>query len=101
MRQPFGGPLERRGQVEDDLAILADDDAAVRKAAPVEVAMEAEVQRLRLVAAAQEIGVERMHLLVGIDRACGGGHRLRDRSEESRVGKECVSTCRSRWSPYT
>src|SRR3546814_17223179 len=22
------------------------------------------------------------------------------RSEESRVGQECVSTCRSRWSPY-
>src|SRR3546814_18979163 len=28
--------------------------------------------------------------------------KLRDtRSEERRVGKECVSTCRSRWSPYT
>src|SRR3546814_13300477 len=24
--------------------------------------------------------------------------RLRERSEERRVGKECVSTCRSRWS---
>src|SRR3546814_15126339 len=24
----------------------------------------------------------------------------RPRSEERRVGKECVSTCRSRWSPY-
>src|SRR3546814_16650461 len=24
----------------------------------------------------------------------------RDRSEERRVGKECVSTCRYRWSPY-
>src|SRR3546814_21092155 len=24
----------------------------------------------------------------------------RHRSEERRVGKECVSTCRSRWSPY-
>src|SRR3546814_9100809 len=29
------------------------------------------------------------------------GHRHCDlRSEERRVGKECVSTCRSRWSPY-
>src|SRR3546814_14071039 len=27
-------------------------------------------------------------------------HRCRPRSEERRVGKECVSTCRSRWSPY-
>src|SRR3546814_12127420 len=25
---------------------------------------------------------------------------LDSRSEERRVGKECVSTCRSRWSPY-
>src|SRR3546814_9120292 len=31
-------------------------------------------------------------LLTFIDRAT--------RSEERRVGKECVSTCRSRWSPY-
>src|SRR3546814_7605014 len=28
------------------------------------------------------------------------GRRLTSRSEERRVGKECVSTCRSRWSPY-
>src|SRR3546814_12113871 len=25
---------------------------------------------------------------------------VESRSEERRVGKECVSTCRSRWSPY-
>src|SRR3546814_2052793 len=30
-------------------------------------------------------------------RDAGGGAR---RSEERRVGTECVSTCRSRWSPY-
>src|SRR3546814_6679636 len=34
----------------------------------------------------------------------GDGRRidrnLVGRSEERRVGKECVSTCRSRWSPY-
>src|SRR3546814_5081367 len=27
-------------------------------------------------------------------------HSSFSRSEERRVGKECVSTCRSRWSPY-
>src|SRR3546814_9056772 len=36
--------------------------------------------------------------------SCAGSPRRRVvppcRSEESRVGKECVSTCRSRWSPY-
>src|SRR3546814_13890982 len=31
-------------------------------------------------------------------RAYGAGGAAR--SEERRVGKECVSTCRSRWSPY-
>src|SRR3546814_17753229 len=32
---------------------------------------------------------------------CGsGGVLIQGRSEESRVGKEWVSTCRSRWSPY-
>src|SRR3546814_3686831 len=29
-----------------------------------------------------------------------GCRRAAGRSEERRVGKECVSTCRSRWSPY-
>ena len=30
----------------------------------------------------------------------GAMKSLLTRSEERRVGKECVSTCRSRWSPY-
>src|SRR3546814_8213758 len=30
----------------------------------------------------------------------GENKRQRGRSEERRVGKECGSTCRSRWSPY-
>src|SRR3546814_17823159 len=39
------------------------------------------------------------------DAAAGDGagrqpDQLAARSEERRVGKECVSTCRSRWSPY-
>src|SRR3546814_13257959 len=37
--------------------------------------------------------------MVGIGFGLGGSVLL-DRSEERRVGKECVSTCRSRWSPY-
>src|SRR3546814_12682716 len=49
------------------------------------------------------------HLLAG-KALESGGHTVDDarlvtmsypdRSEERRVGKECVSTCRSRWSPY-
>src|SRR3546814_6772614 len=33
-------------------------------------------------------------------RSMPGRSTLTTRSEERRVGKECVSTCRSRWSPY-
>src|SRR3546814_15286407 len=33
-------------------------------------------------------------------RAGGAGAGGGDRSEERRVGKECVRTCRSRWWPY-
>src|SRR3546814_2480906 len=47
-----------------------------------------------------------LHLYVhpqDIDALEGDRRHTRDhdcRSEERRVGKECVSTCRSRWSPY-
>src|SRR3546814_17177917 len=34
------------------------------------------------------------------DRMNDRFQRRSARSEERRVGKECVSTCRSRWSPY-
>src|SRR3546814_18096632 len=42
---------------------------------------------------------------VGADAGSGRGLQrystnAGNRSEERRVGKECVSTCRSRWSPY-
>src|SRR3546814_5196045 len=37
---------------------------------------------------------------VGRDRRRPGPGSRTLRSEERRVGKECVSTCRSRWSPY-
>src|SRR3546814_16479330 len=34
------------------------------------------------------------------ERVNPNGGSVALRSEERRVGKECVSTCRSRWSPY-
>src|SRR6059058_4613136 len=33
-------------------------------------------------------------------RLCPHAAVVPPRSEERRVGKECVTTCRSRWSPY-
>src|SRR3546814_9951169 len=35
-----------------------------------------------------------------VDEALARFDQLERRSEERRVGQECVSTCRSRWSPY-
>src|SRR3546814_19120510 len=61
---------------------------------------------------AERLGVHEMpelerymlHLLAELDRelrnaANGFEFNRYIRSEERRVGKECVSTCRSRWSP--
>src|SRR3546814_15480755 len=42
----------------------------------------------------------RIGLDIADDREVERGEHQRVRSEERRVGKECVSTCRSRWSPY-
>src|SRR3546814_14951333 len=54
------------------------------------------------IVARQNIGAE--VAVVGNARVDHGHDRTRTigqvRSEERRVGKECVSTCRSRWSPY-
>src|SRR3546814_11064770 len=45
--------------------------------------------------------IARRLAILWIERKKGrAGSRLHGRSEERRVGKECVSTCRSRWSPY-
>src|SRR3546814_13871414 len=44
----------------------------------------------------QPARIEGGRLKYGPDRPRGRGFR----SDERRVGKECVSTCRSRWSPY-
>src|SRR3546814_13856672 len=57
---------------------------------------EPEIEQLRC---PHEAGVlHRLRIaLIAFARA---GLAAEDRSEERRVGKECVSTCRSRWSPY-
>src|SRR3546814_18243077 len=46
---------------------------------------------------------DRRVLALGREQGLGDGFTVPanvPRSEERRVGKECVSTCRSRWSPY-
>ena len=44
--------------------------------------------------------VQELFAQLGIE-LCAGRKRIRAaRSEERRVGKECLRLCRSRWSPY-
>src|SRR3546814_15507010 len=52
--------------------------------------------------AAALVGGNRIPRLHRLDDQQGlaGIDGIADRSEERRVGKECVSACRSRWSPY-
>src|SRR3546814_21161928 len=50
--------------------------------------------------AAGRAGDQQLVALRQMARQQGRGAGRDDRSEERRVGKECVSTCRSRWSPY-
>src|SRR3546814_15289101 len=64
-------------------------------------------QRLAWIAALNRTALlrtqrEDRRLLLTYDRSQAGlVHEMVDRrSEERRVGKECVSTCRSRWAPY-
>src|SRR3546814_20230040 len=96
-----GGPVE---PVDEGLGI---DQLAAR---PVDREEEAVLRRM-----VQHLDGFSVDLLLGEDDRLGRGivprlgRRLlimpfigagRGRSEERRVGKECVSTCRSRWSPY-
>src|SRR3546814_15019761 len=75
---------------------LRDDVAAVLRSSYREVQVQIPVK----------LGDGQIHVFAGYrvqhNGARGpykGGIRFH-RSEERRVGKECVSTCRSRWSPY-
>src|SRR3546814_16908946 len=61
---------------------------------------QAEVSRLLDIVAHSLYSEKEIFLRELVSNAADACDRLRHRSEERRVGKECVSTCRSRWSPY-
>src|SRR3546814_16209401 len=81
----------RTRQVTDQYLRLRKEHKAIRALLdklPPELQEDADAQRLRQLLDVGSVNI--VHLI----------YRSRARSEESRVGKECVSTCRSRWSPY-
>src|SRR3546814_14535400 len=64
----------------------------------VNINMRQKTEEMRLVADLADAGNVRGAIAILGDRVIESDNRIR--SEERRVGKECVSTCRSRWSPY-
>src|SRR3546814_19221916 len=83
------GSVGRSGRVADVLPeLLTQVDADVAYAA-------GSVETLHAVAAAAEAHGAWSQVALELPQPCGTG-----RSEERRVGKECDSTCRSRWAAY-
>src|SRR3546814_9762477 len=84
-----------------DLAVLDEEHAQPWKALQHPAEHQADEVRLADLRQRDVTFDERFRPAAGDDRGAvvdvlGPRHR----SEERRVGKECVSTCRSRWSPY-
>src|SRR3546814_3143229 len=76
---------------EGRAVVLLDHDRPgqhVLRAGPAHAALDADVRPVDQAAA--EIAQAAFDMQVEL---------VEDRSDERRVGKECVSTCRSRWSP--
>src|SRR3546814_1453478 len=89
---------DRAAAAEGYFASQAERWDAIRSLHISENEVEAAIQRAL---AGRDIG-----RLVDVGTGTGrmielfAGRATEVRSEERRVGKECVSTCRSRWSPY-
>src|SRR3546814_15328501 len=87
-----------RGLMKGDLDALAAAIVSFSRLAMLDV-LEAEINPLLVLPKGE--GVAALDaLLIKLDTNTDAPIKRRDRSEERRVGKECVSTCRSRWSPY-
>src|SRR3546814_3395563 len=85
-----------------DFADRIGREVIVQHEVRVAEAVEA-VDHLLAVLGAERAGRDRLRLAAREQRrAVGAGQEVRfgKRSEERRVGKECVSTCSSRWSQY-
>src|SRR3546814_15015255 len=84
-----------------DLQRLA--DILARQAAEIDVDVHFQHRIARFVAIGAGEALFAVPFVEPLERHLPGiaeTHVILQRSEERRVGKECVSTCRSRWSPY-
>src|SRR3546814_2848707 len=79
------------GGIDGDSASSAELYALISALAEVPIA-----QGLAVTGSVNQLG--QVQAIGGVNDKIEGFFDIR--SEERRVGKECVSTCRSRWSPY-
>src|SRR3546814_6291038 len=100
-RTPWSGRREREELRLALVRFLNWHAASSRRLVGIEQELTAQVtlpdgQQVTLHGFADRIEVDAEGHVVVVDLKTGKYKR----SEERRVGKECVSTCRSRWSPY-
>src|SRR3546814_16508541 len=94
-------PFYRIGFVGDVLGEHAGVDIRAADSVEAQPRVEQAVTLLKSKGRSQICVLEGHAALIGI--ACAGGQFPRFaqiRSDKRRVGKECVTTCRSRWLPY-
>src|SRR3546814_13757594 len=87
-------------------ALVSDADGVLKRASGLNLSQKRERHSIEQWHAHRELHQQMLDeveqelpnasLVIAHHQAGRDGHR----SEERRVGKECVSTCRSRWSPY-
>src|SRR3546814_18339816 len=90
--QVLGGVCARAFGKDTNIAVVAISVRTARPADDVVVEHCLDSEALFFGPIGQQPSAEQPLLLARKQRVA--------RSEERRVGKECVSTCRSRWSPY-
>src|SRR3546814_16034528 len=94
------GPQGRADTAANPLGLVGQDlDADDRRQAGLESGEGVGIARIDGLAA-RAAGLQPGDIVLRVGNETVGSVAALDRSEERRVGKECVSTGRSRWSPY-
>src|SRR3546814_15507529 len=87
----------------DDIVIIVGSalviSAAVQRSGLIEEALALVMRRVTRVRSHLFVLMASVGFASALVKNVGALAMLMPRSEERRVGKECVSTCRSRWSP--
>src|SRR3546814_14670654 len=89
--------IDQLGLIADNFALAYADNQPIAKALDLLASVPQDAEPKLLDAVADNL--YSLHSTFADDPALRTKIAAYARSEERRVGKECVSTCRSRWSP--